>query len=150
VLLSPEKDAVTRVLAANWLAEADAARAPAALAKVAQQFRQGQLLTTCLELMTHLKAAGLERHAAALLPDRSVPLAVRQWSALYLGTVQHSPAVSQLASAAAEPDATLAACALAGLRLNGSAEAVRALLTVLAEGRPAERQEQAAAEVALM
>ncbi len=115
VLESPEGNAITRICAANWLVELYPESAPEALVKVAQTLREGQLLISCLQLLSGTKGPGLEKHALRLLLDAKVSPNVRGWAGVYLGVLHHEPALAALTKAAGEANDVVAIGAIYGL-----------------------------------
>jgi hypothetical protein len=127
----PETNLVTRVLAANWLAQADPTAAAEVLTRVAQPLQEGQLLATSLELLTELKRPEVADHALALLDTPEGPNGIRRLAALYLGTVKHEKAFASLVKAAKGEDDAVAGGAILGLGAWGDARAVGELLALL-------------------
>ena len=83
--------------------------------KVAQTLREGQLLISCLQLLSGTKGPGLEKHALRLLLDAKVSPNVRGWAAVYLGVLHHEPALAALTKAAGEANDVVAIGAIYGL-----------------------------------
>jgi len=120
---TPSANPITRVCAANWLAEIDPERARETLVRVGQTLREGPLLLTCLQLLSARKGAGLEEHALRLLQDLKIPSAIRTWSALYLGVLRHQSAFAALVKTASDPGDLAAIGAVHALGAYGPAAA---------------------------
>lgn len=131
MLTDPSSNMVTRVLAANWLVERFPEAAPAPLIKTATPLLEGQLLGSCLELLTLLKAKGLESHAAELVQNQTLPNGIRAWSAEYLGAVGHAPSLALLKETTADVDSVVVNGAITGLGWLGGQEAIDALAAIL-------------------
>jgi len=129
-LSSGGSNVITKVMAANWLAERFSKEAPAALTAAGRRHREGQLLATCLMLMNRLEAKGLEDHAANLLKDEKAPNGIRAMCARYLGAVDHTPALQALIATSGHKDRVVATASIAGLGRLGGPEAVNTLTKI--------------------
>lgn len=147
MLEAPESTLVMRILSANFLAESHPGDAAAPLAAVAKGLNEGDLLATCLDLMTNLKGAGLGPHALTLLQKKTAPNGIRDRAARHLGAIQYAPALDLLISTARDNDRNLASAAIAALGDFGGPRAVDALLGMLKDAR-SDRHNQVAANLA--
>jgi len=135
-LIVPETNQVTRVLAANWLADLDPDRARAAMVQVAQGLPQGDLLAVCLSHLIQLRGEGLGEHAQSLLSDTDAPNGIRRLAAEYLGTTRYQPALAALTESSGDEDGVVATGAIEALGTFAGPEASAALLE-LATGKVA-------------
>jgi len=141
-------DLVTKVLAANWLAETHPKEAPVAIVEAARSLREGQLLGSCLVLLTNLKAPGLETHALDLLGDNRVPNGIRASSARYVGAARHEPGLKRLIAATEDKDTHVAGAAIEALGLYNGPQAIEALAKILRDARRGKDHPQAAGSLA--
>ncbi len=141
-------DLVTKVLAANWLAENHPKEAPVAIVEAARSLRDGQLLGSCLVLLTNLKAPGLETHAIDLLGDNRVPNGIRASSARYVGAAHHEPGLKRLIAATEDKDTHVAGAAIEALGLYNGPQAIEALAKILRDARRGKDHPQAAGSLA--
>jgi HEAT repeat protein len=131
ILEAPENNALTKVLAANWLAEAHPREGVAPLVALGKTVNDGQLCGTCLELLAAVKGAGLGDHALELLKNKQRANGIRRLAAVYLGAVKHEAGLDALAAAAEDVDNVVAEGAITGLGQFGGPRAVKALLGLL-------------------
>jgi HEAT repeat protein len=145
----PEGNLVTRVLAANWLADVAPQKAGEVLVQVAQTQRQGQLLATALLLVRETKTPGLETHALALLQDGAAPNGIRRLAALYLGALGSESTIAALVAATMDKDQPVALGAIEALGYHGAASVVEPLLSIVRDQKAAsDRQKRAAKSLA--
>lgn len=149
LLMVPETNLVTRVFAANWLAQLDRQRAIGPLVEVGRTLRQGQLLASCLELLMGLKGRGLEDHAVGLLGEEDLPNGIRNLAARYIGRVKYERGVQALVAAAKGKDDLVAGGAIDGLGAVGGERAGEALLLLLRTPDQASRHGQVASALAM-
>jgi HEAT repeat protein len=131
ILEAPENNPLTKVLAANWLAETHPRKAVAPLVALGKTLNDGQLCGTCLELLAAVKGAGLGDHALELLKNKQRANGIRRLAAVYLGAVKHEAGLDALAAAAEDADNVVAEGAITGLGQFGGPRAVKALLGLL-------------------
>lgn len=148
LLLTPETNQVDKILAANWLAETYREQAVPHLVEASQPLREGQLLATCLVLLTTLNGRGLESHAIDLLRDPQFPNGVRGSAATYLAAVHHEPALELLITAARGNDNVVASRAIFALGTFGGARAGDALLALFRDQKFSGRHSEIASALA--
>lgn len=132
-----ETNPVTRILAANWLAELDPKAAAQPLCRVARGLRQGELLACCLMRLTETGGSGLESHAVRLFRDEDTPNGIRRLAAKYLGKMRHEPALNALIAAVEEDDEPVASGAIEALAKMGGPRATAALKKAAEQGNKA-------------
>ena len=122
-LVTDSRSTITRICAANWLAETSPERCRQALAQVGGSLQEGQLLETCLKRLAHQKDRGLAENAQRLLRNPKVKPRIRALAADYLGMVRAEGGLAALANAVGDPDKDVAHQALLGLEAYGEAAA---------------------------
>lgn len=131
LLVASETDPVIRVLAANWLVEEYPKEAREILVRASCSEKSGPLLAVCLKLLADLRGEGLEQRAVSILQDKEMPQDVRQWAAVYLGSVKYKPALALLAAAVRCDEPEVGRAAIGGLGRFGGREAGAALIDLL-------------------
>jgi HEAT repeat protein len=137
LLEAADANAITRICAANWLADIDPAGCAPTLVQVAGSLREGQLLITCLQLLSDRKGPGLEKHALRLLLDAKVSPVIRCWAALYLGVMHYELGLGPVVKAASDANDAVALGAIYALGAYGP-RAAEPLVELLRTG-PAKR-----------
>ena len=135
LLESPQNDVVTRVFAAGWLSNVVPVRARPSLARVGRTMHDGSLLAACIELLTRLKGNDMAEHAASLLRNEKAPNGIRQMAAVYVGTVGHQAALSDLIALTDNNDDVIVKGAIQGLGCLGGDDASKRLLEMLADSK---------------
>jgi len=133
MLIVPETNQVTRIFAANWLAEIDPDRAAGAMINVGRSLRDGDLLAVCLYHLARFGTEGLGEHAQKLLADVEVPNGIRRMAAEYLAATRFEPAFGTLTDAAVDEESSVAQAAISAIGSFPPPQASAALLE-LADG----------------
>ncbi len=147
-LASPTTNQVAKVLAANWLAEAYPQEAVGPLVETAKPLPEGQMLGTCLALLTSLSGGGLESHAFDLYQNKKTPNGIRNDAARYLGALRYELALDALIAGTADEDGVVALGSIDALGTFAAPRAVAALLGLLHDDKHSGQRPQIAHSLA--
>jgi HEAT repeat protein len=148
LLETPENNYISRIFAANWLAQVDPSGTGPVLARVVGPSRQGHLLSVCLELLTQLKANQLGDHCVDLLMDEEVPNGIRRLAAQHIGTIKYDVGLTALVYAAKLEEETVSNSAIKSLGTYGGEEAGKTLISFFSNKKYNDRQEMIADSLA--
>jgi HEAT repeat protein len=137
-LENPEANTITQIFTANWLTEIDSVKAAPLISQLCLPLKQGVMLGTGLDLLTEIKSPMLAEHALKLLNDKACPNGIRSRSAIYLGTVQHKPALSSLIEVINADEEYVSDNAIKGLGLIGGSKAYETLLALIMKKKDSE------------
>ncbi|MFO0869702.1 MAG: HEAT repeat domain-containing protein [Pirellulales bacterium] len=131
IVMAPESNPTSRLLALRWLVDADPKLAPSIITRAVAAERQGHLLALALTEMTSLAAPGLEAQALKLLVDDKTPTGIGARCTEYLGVRKAATAIPMLVSVAKSKEDELALAAIIALEAIGDEAAVQALLNLV-------------------